>query len=92
LPFIKTSTPPPTGNLQPVPLNSSDEVVENTEKFEDSVSQMDLSQAFVPTQTTFPDSPVMSPFQLSNLTENLTPSQQTIDPPVQLLSFTQARK
>ncbi|CAI6357320.1 unnamed protein product [Macrosiphum euphorbiae] len=92
LPFIKTSAPPSTGNLPPVPLNSPGEVVENTEIFEDSASQMDLSQEFVPTQTLFPDSPVMSPFQLSNSTENLTPSQQTIDPPVQLSSSTQASK
>lgn len=53
---------------------------------------MDLSQTFVPTQTSFPDSPVHSPFQLSNSTENSTPFQQTIDQPVKLSSSTQARK
>jgi hypothetical protein len=90
--FIKTSAPPSTGNLPPVPRNSPDEVVENTEIFEDSASQMDLSQAFVPTQTSFSNSPVHSPFQLSNSTENSTPSQETIDPPVQFSSSTQAKK
>jgi len=78
--------------LQPVPLKSPGEVVENTEIFEDSASQMDLSQSFVPTQTSFPDSPVHSPFELSNSTDNSTPSQQTINPLVQLSSFTQARE
>ncbi|KAF0709524.1 BESS domain-containing protein [Aphis craccivora] len=81
LPFIKTSAPPSAGNLPPVPLNSPGEVVDDTEIFEDSASQMDLSQTFVPTQTSFPDSPVHSPFQLSNSTENSTPFKQTIDQP-----------
>jgi len=92
LPFIKTSAPPSTGNLPPVPLNSPSEYVENTEIFEDSASQMDLSQAFVPIQTLFPNSPVHSPSHLSNSTENSTPSQQTIDPPVQFSSSNQAKK
>jgi len=92
LPFIKTSAPPSTGNLPPVPLNSPGEVVDDTEIFEDSASQMDLSQTIVPTQTSFPDSPVHSPFQLSNSTENSTQFQQTIDQPVKLSSSTKARK
>lgn len=92
LPFIKTSAPPSSGNLPPVPLNSPGEVVENAEIWEDSASQMDSSQAFVPTQTSFPNSPVHSPFQHSNSTENSTPSQQAIDPPVQFSSSTQAKK
>jgi len=92
LPFIKTSAPPSTENLPPVSLNSPSEVVENTEIFEDSASQMDLSQAFVPTQTLFPaNCPVHLPFQLNNSTENSTPSQQTIDRPVQFSSSNQAK-
>lgn len=92
LPFIKTSDPPSTGNLPPVPLNSPSEDVENTEIFQDSGSQIDSSQAFVPIQTLFTNSPVHSPSHLSNSTENSTPSQQTIDPPVQFSSSNQAKK
>lgn len=46
-PFIKTSTFLSSRNLTPAPLNStgSDEVVENAETSEDSVSEVDFSQA-----------------------------------------------
>lgn len=72
LPSIKTFAPPSSGNLPPVPLSSPGKVVENAEIWEDSEPQMDSLQAFVPTQTSFPNSPVHSPFQHSNSTKNST--------------------
>lgn len=43
LTFIKTSTPPTSGNMPPVPLNSTgdNEVVENAELWKDSASLID---------------------------------------------------
>lgn len=92
LPFIKTSTPPSSGNLQPVPLSSTDVNVRDVEDTDISCAS-DSMESFLPVESSKPSSTQPSSCKSTAFSQcqPSTSEQQKNNSSVQFSPYTPAR-